>query len=578
MDLTILPTSLPTSLGLPTQSGVGGSTLQPGQIIEAVVLAVLENNSLQLALPDATLVIQSAVPLAVGDQIQLAVKSTGSGVELALVPQAGIPAAGPEVDVAQAVSSQAASEASRTVPNRAGVTAAPTAAPDAWPPAVEISIQGAGSPASIVPRPVMPAAAAPDAALISAVRVAAARQGGLAPLFADVEQLVGGSLASVPASVVRAAAQLLALRLPLAGNLAASDVQQALSQSGLFLEARLAPPSEGSSAAPNPASPSPGAGVGPNANRSSLPGSSPPPSQAAEPPSPATDLKAAMLVFRQAVRMWSDQTAGAAAPGPSLPANPGPGASAAPPPPPLEPSTLPDVQALLSPLELLALPGAQALASPGNRADPEAQPESSLPPVPPQSGPPPPPPYRGSPPAAQPAVAASLSGNAAPGEMAQRLLRETDAALARHTLLQVASLPDRVSGDPARPQTQGPQWMFEVPLLNAAGTSVAQFEIGRDGRATTADGRTIWRARFSVDIEPIGPVHAQVALLGDRAAVTLWAEREQSATRLRDSAPLLANALKQADLQPGDIQCRSGSPPAPRAAGPAAGRFLDRAS
>jgi hypothetical protein len=157
-----------------------------------------------------------------------------------------------------------------------------------------------------------------------------------------------------------------------------------------------------------------------------------------------------------------------------------------------------------------------------------------------------------------------------------QLLRESDAALARHTLLQAASLSDRPTGGGRAAHGHGLHWMFEVPLMTTAGTSVAQFEFERDGQAASIDGKMVWRARFSVDVEPIGPVHAQVALLGDRATVTLWAERTESVARLRESMPLLADALKHAELEPGDIQCRSGAP-APRSPAPA-GRFLDRAS
>jgi hypothetical protein len=81
--------------------------------------------------------------------------------------------------------------------------------------------------------------------------------------------------------------------------------------------------------------------------------------------------------------------------------------------------------------------------------------------------------------------------------------------------------------------------------------------------------------RFSLNVEPLGPVHALIAVAGERAAVTLWAEREASAARLRAGSGLLADALRGAALAPGDIQFRVGTPAAPP---PAAGRFLDRAS
>jgi hypothetical protein len=82
----------------------------------------------------------------------------------------------------------------------------------------------------------------------------------------------------------------------------------------------------------------------------------------------------------------------------------------------------------------------------------------------------------------------------------------------------------------------------------------------------------------TLDLEPMGPVQVQVTLLGNRAAVVLWAERPHSAAQLSENSALLADALKQADLEPGDIHCRAGAPTVPRASMPAAGQFLDRAS
>ena len=40
---------------------------------------------------------------------------------------------------------------------------------------------------------------------------------------------------------------------------------------------------------------------------------------------------------------------------------------------------------------------------------------------------------------------------------------------------------------------------------------VAQFEIDRDGQARGEDEAQGWRARFSIDIEPLGPVHVHLS-------------------------------------------------------------------
>ena len=72
-------------------------------------------------------------------------------------------------------------------------------------------------------------------------------------------------------------------------------------------------------------------------------------------------------------------------------------------------------------------------------------------------------------------------------------------------------------------------------------------------------------------------MHAQIALTGTRAAVTLWAERPDTSLKLRDNAVQLAEAQRQAELEPGDVLVRAGTPPRPPGPG-ASGRFLDRAS
>ena len=142
---------------------------------------------------------------------------------------------------------------------------------------------------------------------------------------------------------------------------------------------------------------------------------------------------------------------------------------------------------------------------------------------------------------------------------------EADGALSRQTLLQAASLPDFADtrAPATRGDSSGPRWNFEVPFATPQGnTAIAQFEIARDGHsAQSAASQPVWRARFSINIEPMGAVHAQVALIGSRAAVTLWAERGESAAKLREQSALLSDALKEVALEPGNVLVRDGSPP-----------------
>jgi hypothetical protein len=115
-------------------------------------------------------------------------------------------------------------------------------------------------------------------------------------------------------------------------------------------------------------------------------------------------------------------------------------------------------------------------------------------------------------------------------------------------------------------------------LATALGTAMVQFEVSRDARAARTDPQArSWRVRFSLDIEPMGPVHALIGLAGSRTSVTLWAERATTATRFNENAAMLTDALRAAELEPAEFSARLGVPPAvARQAAP--GRFMDRAS
>jgi hypothetical protein len=188
----------------------------------------------------------------------------------------------------------------------------------------------------------------------------------------------------------------------------------------------------------------------------------------------------------------------------------------------------------------------------------------------------PPPPFRGALPSAQPVASPSFAPDVPLAAAVHHLLDDAEAAIARQTLLQVASLPDRADIAGPRTDPAAPRWNFEIPFATPAGTAIAQFEISRDRAASEAGAaKRVWRARFSLDIEPAGPVHALISLSGDKTSVRMWAERPATATQLRAGASLLSQALSRAELQPGDIVIRDGAPLQPSSV--PAGHFLNRA-
>jgi hypothetical protein len=566
--------------------------LQPGTVIDAQVLKILANDLVRIAIANLSIEVLSEIPLQVGQTLQLAVSQTPEGIKLAVVGQgnsnAGISASAGE-----------------------GAVSANIVSPDPATPAAKVSVSAEVKPVADVPPPKNPLTPLQAIAVSAAAQIAAARQGSLAPLFANLELVAVSDV--LPEKLQQAVAPLLALRPNLDQSLTGNDVKAAFKSSGLFLESSLAP------------------------------GSVAPPSAAGVP-----DLKAALIVLRQTLLSlgsppesgWA--AAAAAAPQPQRPALVSLEISAAGPAPEphiavspaLAPSLISEIDveevflpqarlpvaddfsessgtariftaapmppnadagtrtttigAILNLLQeaLQAIPqkaGNTAKLVLNEGAPPDPLPSANGPQRAPRSDDvgiartlTPPPPFRAALPSAQPAVSPSLTLDMPLAATVHHLLDDTDAAIARQTLLQVASLPDRADIAAPRSDPAAPRWNFEIPFATLAGTAIAQFEISRDGTASEIDAaKRVWRARLSLDVEPAGPVHALISLSGDKTSVRMWAERPATATQLRAGAAQLSQALSRAELQPGDIVIRDGAPLQPSPA--PAGHFLDRA-
>jgi hypothetical protein len=538
---------LPNAIQLPTTFGAPNPPLPaPGQIVQALVLELINSDVFRLQLPQATVDVKTNVPLQPGATVDVATKGTGANAKLVIFDGAAAPQGGPArqpigegVILGRAMTATSAKTAAeplfvRDTPQAAATSAART--PE-------------------IPRLVTPGVVTPQQALGDAIRTAAAKQSGLAPLMADVEQAVQSPATQLPVPVAAAAKQVLALRVPITGNLTATDVKQAFVQSGVLLEAKAAAESQ-------------------------KPQSSPTPATTQGMPAPGSDLKAALIVLRQVLKAWSADTEPARTPAP--PSSAPPGQPQAKPPPTdngslrlLAAALAGDANDLMASADPMTPDQAANLAR--NVANALAGRTGSSEQAAPNTPGHLPPPYRGAPLSAQQPVPPSLLPDMPPHETAERLLSATDGALARTTLLQAASLPDQPTAQRAD-QTAQQRWTFEMPFVTPQGTGVAQFEVSRDARNAKSDPKTsVWRARFSIDVEPMGPVHAMVAIAGERTSVTLWAERSATAAKLNDNARMLSDALRAAELEPTDFQFRVGVPPVV-AKQAAPGRFMDRAT
>ena len=174
----------------------------------------------------------------------------------------------------------------------------------------------------------------------------------------------------------------------------------------------------------------------------------------------------------------------------------------------------------------------------------------------------PPPPFRGALPAAQPIAAPTIAPDAPLATTAHHLLDDTDAAIARQTLLQVASLPDRIDASAPKIDLSAPRWNFEIPFVTPQGTAMAQFEISRDGGGRGSRGGQAGMAGAIFARRRAGRAGPRAGFaIGEKTSVRMWAERPATAAQLRAGASQLSQALSRAELQPGDIVIRDGAPP-----------------
>jgi hypothetical protein len=550
-------------------TGVQGDVgFRSGSVVTARVVKILSDNQVRIAIGNVAVDVSSEVPLQPGQTLQLAVSQTSDGVRLAVVtPQ--LASAGTPQD---------------------SVTLAPEA---------QLTLATVLSTAKVT-------LTAPEAVAVStAAQVAATQQAGLATLFANLGDVA--SLQNLPLPLQQAVANLLAQRPPLDQNLTGDEVKTAFQNSGLFLEATLASgvapsatmpdmkaalvvfrqllanslggdvPTHGAAAFVATTEPGLASPLGVSLPASVPPAGAQPAAAATLAPSIMPEMLAQDDLLQQAGLFAAEDFTEFSSKAQIIP----PAATS--------PEAAARVAASGATLSLLQ----EALQTPhlaGNGLDPVLDEGALLNLVAPKGKPAlsapqellvrsnvPPPPLRGALPTAQPMLLSTLPPNAPLSTTLHHLLANTDAAIARQTLLQVASLPDSADAAAPRLDAASPRWNFEIPFAMPHGTAVAQFEISRDGGqdSEAEAAQRVWRARFSLDVEPAGPVHALVSLTGDKTSVRIWAERPITAQQLRAGSSQLSQALVRAELQPGDIVIQDGAPV--QAAPAAAGHFLDRA-
>jgi hypothetical protein len=182
------------------------------------------------------------------------------------------------------------------------------------------------------------------------------------------------------------------------------------------------------------------------------------------------------------------------------------------------------------------------------------------------------PPVRGAMPRSHPVMLPDADNTTEPTTLGRHLIADTDAALDRVRLFQLASLPDPNTAQAGRTMLH----TVEIPLRLGNELSMAQFQVLRDGGGqgnAEAPAERGWQMRFSVNYAVLGEVGAQITLRGRRVSVALWAERQATATALEAMLPELRPGLSARGIEPVALNCRLGRPHEPLAA--SSGQYVD---
>ncbi len=144
-------------------------------------------------------------------------------------------------------------------------------------------------------------------------------------------------------------------------------------------------------------------------------------------------------------------------------------------------------------------------------------------------------------------------------EAGKTLLSQTEGALARVKLMQLSTQP----ADAARTGaalTPAAEWNLELPMMLGHELAMAQMQIARDGKGKSEAKDRNWRLRFALKFSMVGEVGAQVAMVGKRTSVAIWADEDATAEALEAMLPELAPALTAKGLDVISLTVRRGPP------------------
>ncbi len=166
-----------------------------------------------------------------------------------------------------------------------------------------------------------------------------------------------------------------------------------------------------------------------------------------------------------------------------------------------------------------------------------------------------PPPLRGTTPKPQSQAEATLMQIHNLAQALQEIRQQSEGALARLQLHQIASLPAVEQGVT--------HWSFELPVRNGDQVDLFHLQIETEEESQHRDTKQNkkWSITIAFDIDKLGPIHARLRLYNDQISATLWVEQASTTHLVRQHLEQLQNQFDRAGLEVTALNCQSGCPP-----------------
>ncbi|HAO25865.1 MULTISPECIES: flagellar hook-length control protein FliK [unclassified Methylophaga] len=130
----------------------------------------------------------------------------------------------------------------------------------------------------------------------------------------------------------------------------------------------------------------------------------------------------------------------------------------------------------------------------------------------------------------------------------QVLLREVETAIARVQMNQLNMV--READNPAQPQV----WLMDVPLRDKQQLQWMQLQLQRGTKQDEQDAEQ-WQVTLNLETQNLGKLRASIALQTNNVSVSLTAEDPEAVALLEDNIGLLRDKLSALDLQVQRLSC-----------------------